>query len=67
MLNQIYEMLTEKERLAIFYVHEAGLTEKEAAEQLGCTDRNVRYLIKSASRKARASEESAPRQRRGKE
>ncbi|TPL79632.1 sigma-70 family RNA polymerase sigma factor [Mesorhizobium sp. B2-3-14] len=67
MLNQIYEMLTEKERLAIFYVQEAGLTEKEAAEQMGCTDRNVRYLITSASRKARASEESAPRQRRGKE
>ncbi|MBN9235859.1 hypothetical protein QV13_07650 [Mesorhizobium hungaricum] len=67
MLNQLYELLTEKERLAIFYVHQAGLTEKEAGEQMGCTDRNIRYLIKSASRKARASEESAPRQRRGKE
>lgn len=52
MLADVMELLTDKERLAVRYVHELGLTEAEAAEQLGCTDRNVRYLISSARRKA---------------
>lgn len=52
MLADVMELLTDKERLAVRYVHELGLTEAEAAEQLGCTDRNVRYLISSARQKA---------------
>ncbi len=52
MLADAMGRLTDRERLAVHYVHELGLTEDEAAEQLGCTDRNVRYLISSARRKA---------------
>lgn len=52
MLADVMEHLTDRERLAVHYVHELGLTEAEAAGQLGCTDRNVRYLISSARRKA---------------
>jgi DNA-directed RNA polymerase specialized sigma24 family protein len=58
-LSQVLGVLNEKERLAIFYVLQAGLTEPQAGEQMGCTARNIRYLITSAGRKARASEERA--------
>ncbi|WP_077376170.1 sigma-70 family RNA polymerase sigma factor [Mesorhizobium prunaredense] len=59
MLNQVLEMLNEKERLAIFYVLQARMTETEAGAQMGCTARNIRYLLKSAAAKARATEERA--------
>lgn len=52
MLADVMEYLNEKERLAIYYVHQLGLTEKEAAEQMHCTDRNIRHLISSARQKA---------------
>ncbi|WP_192244279.1 RNA polymerase sigma factor [Mesorhizobium silamurunense] len=52
MLADIWDRLSENERLAVYYVHQLGLTEKEAGERMNCTDRNVRYLITSARRKA---------------
>lgn len=52
MLADVMELLNENERLAVHYVHELGLTEKEAAEQLNCSDRNIRYLISNAREKA---------------
>jgi DNA-directed RNA polymerase specialized sigma24 family protein len=51
-LREIFEKLTEKERHALFYVEQIGLTEKEAGGLLGCSARNVRYLITSARAKA---------------
>jgi DNA-directed RNA polymerase specialized sigma24 family protein len=50
MLNEIHERLTEKERLAIFYVLQEGMTEEEAGARMRCTDRNIRYLTTSARR-----------------
>ena len=52
MLSDVMARLTDKERLSVHYVLDLGLTEEEAAQQLNCTDRNVRYLISSARRKA---------------
>ena len=51
-LKETLEKLNEKERRAIFYVYHMKLTEKEAGDHLGCSDRNVRYLLESARRKA---------------
>ena len=59
MLGQVFEKLTEKERRAVFYVYEMGLTEKEAGDQMHCTDRNVRYLLKNVRRKALGEAKSA--------
>jgi DNA-directed RNA polymerase specialized sigma24 family protein len=47
-------ILTEKQRQAVFYVLQLDLTEKEAGERMGCGDRNIRHLLKSAREKALA-------------
>ena len=52
-LKEALARLTDKERLAVAYVEVLGLTETEAGERLGCTDRNVRHLIKKARDKTR--------------
>lgn len=44
--------MTDRERLAVKYVHLLGRTEKEAGELMGCSDRNVRYLLANARSKA---------------
>jgi DNA-directed RNA polymerase specialized sigma24 family protein len=54
-LAQIMDLLSPKERDAVNYVHALGMTEFEAAEQMGCTDRNVRHLLKKAREKAQAT------------
>lgn len=59
MLSEILGLLTEREREAVTYVHALGLSELDAAEQMGCTDRNVRYLLASARRKALAEGKGA--------
>lgn len=53
-LNEILDVLTEKERQAVFYVWKLELTEKEAGKKMGCGDRNIRHLLKSAREKALA-------------
>ncbi|MEY9404576.1 RNA polymerase sigma factor (sigma-70 family) [Bradyrhizobium japonicum] len=53
-LKEVLDRLTEKERQAVFYVLQLDLTEKEAGEKMGCSDRNIRYLLKSAREKALA-------------
>jgi RNA polymerase sigma factor (sigma-70 family) len=58
-LGQVLKKLTEKERLAVFYVYQMGLTEAEAGDQMHCTDRNVRYLLKNVRRKALGEAQSA--------
>lgn len=60
-LLEIQEKLTEKERLAVLYVEHMGLTEEEAARLIGCSSRNVRYLIENVRAKARGE----PRRARG--
>jgi DNA-binding CsgD family transcriptional regulator len=67
MLREVCEGLTDKEFRAIYYVHHGGLTEKEAAKLMNCSDRNVRYLITSARQKARGHTKSAGENARGKE
>lgn len=59
MLSEVLGLLTEKEREAVTYVHALGLSELEAAERIACTDRNVRYLLASARRKALAEGKGA--------
>ena len=58
-LNQVFALLNEKESMAVFYVYHAGMTEKEAGQQMGCSDRNIRYLLNSAAEKARGDKKSA--------
>lgn len=58
-LLEIWEKLTAKERLAIAYVEQLGLTEKEAGERIGCSPRNVRYLIENVRTKARGEPKRA--------
>lgn len=58
-LSQVFKKLTDKERLAVFYVYEMGLTEAQAGEQMGCTDRNIRYLLTKVRRKALGEAQSA--------
>ena len=58
-LNEIAEKLTENERLAVAYVEHLGLTEKEAGELIGCSSRNVRYLITNVRAKARGEAKRA--------
>jgi RNA polymerase sigma factor (sigma-70 family) len=53
-LKEVLDRFTEKERQAVFYVLQLDLTEKEAGEKMGCSDRNIRYLLKSAREKALA-------------
>lgn len=55
-LAQIMELLSPKERDAVIYVHHLRMTELEAAEQMGCTDRNVRHLLKKAREKAQGKQ-----------
>ena len=52
MLNPILKRLSEKERLAAVYVLGMGMTEKEAGAQMGCSDRNIRYLLEKLREKA---------------
>ena len=63
-LQEAFELLNDKERLALIYVEQLGLTEKEAGEQLGCSARNVRYLITNARTKARGDATRARRRAR---
>ncbi len=63
-LQEALEPLTDKERLALVYVEQLGLTEKEAGERLGCSARNVRYLVTNARAKARGDATSARRRAR---
>lgn len=51
-LREIFKVLNDKERLAVFYVLYLKHTEKEAGEKIGCTDRAIRYLLERASEKA---------------
>lgn len=44
-------------RRAIWLVEGLGMTEKEAGAAMGCTDRNVRHLLKQARETARARED----------
>lgn len=60
-LSELYEALTDRERLAVGYHLELGLTEKETGDLIGCSDRHVRNLIKSARAKARGEERPARR------
>jgi DNA-directed RNA polymerase specialized sigma24 family protein len=53
-LKEVLDRFTEKERQAVFYVLQLDLTEKEAGEKMGCSHRNIRYLLKSAREKALA-------------
>lgn len=64
-LRDMAARLSEKERFALIYVEHLGLIEKEAGERLGCSARNVRYLITSARAKARG-ETKRPRTRKRK-
>ena len=59
MLSEVLGLLTEREREAVTYVHGLGLSELEAAEQMACTDRNIRYLLASARLKALAEGKGA--------
>ncbi len=54
-LGSVLALLTEQERQALLHVELGGLTEKEAAQLMRCSDRKVRYLLKSARDKARAT------------
>lgn len=47
-LRLVLARLQDEERDALLYVDAFGLTEKEAAAQMGCSDRKVRYLLKRA-------------------
>lgn len=53
-LKEVLDCFTEKERQAVFYVLQLDLTEKEAGEKMGCSDRNIRYILKSARETALA-------------
>lgn len=60
MLADVLDRLSAKERLAVAYVHRLGMTEKEAAERMNCSDRNIRYLLASARRKALGDANTRP-------
>lgn len=51
-LLEIQDKLTEKEKLAVLYVEHMGMIEKEAGRLIGCSARNVRYLIENVRAKA---------------
>lgn len=51
-LSQLMDVFTENEKLAITYVFALGLTEKEAGEQMKCSDRHVRNHLKIVRDKA---------------
>ncbi|GLS33065.1 Sigma-70, region 4 [Mesorhizobium albiziae] len=53
-LRSIIAQLDGEEGQALLYVDGLGMTEKEAAAQMNCSDRKVRYLLKRARPKARA-------------
>lgn len=55
-LASVMKLMRPEERLAIGYVVLLGMTEKEAAAEMGCSDRKVRYLLKDARAKARDKE-----------
>lgn len=52
-LQEIQDKLNHNEKLAVVYVEQMGMTEKEAARLIGCSSRNVRYLMESVRAKAR--------------
>lgn len=58
-LLEIQDKLNHNERLAVVYVEQMGMTEKEAGRLIGCSPRNVRYLMESVRAKARGEPKRA--------
>ena len=59
--------LTERERLAVIYVEAFGLEHHDAGKRMGCSGRNIRYLLKSARAKVCGEQARARVSARGKE
>ena len=66
-LGEAMSKLTERERLAAIYVEAFGLEHDDAGKQMGCSGRNIRYLLKSAQAKTRGEKAGARVSARGKE
>ena len=66
-LEEALGTLTERERLAVIYVEAFGLEHDEAGKQMGCSGRNIRYLLKNARAKACGEQARARANVRGKE